>query len=70
MVSANSGGVLVIALVVVAVAPPSISVTALIGAVPLVAAAIAITSFGAGTRKRQLEEITEEQPGNLNIQPV
>ena len=64
------GGVLVIALVVGAIAPPSISVTALIGAVPLVAAAIAITFFGVETRKRQLKEITEEQPGNLNIQPV
>lgn len=54
-------GVLVIALVVVAVAPPSIAVTALIGAVPLVLAAIAIIFFGVETRKRRLEEITEEQ---------
>ncbi len=64
------GGVLVIALVVVAVAPPSIAVTALIGAVPLIFAAIAIGFFGVETRKRQLEEITAEQLGNLNIQPV
>ncbi len=64
------GGVLVIALVVVAVAPPSIAVTALIGAVPLIFAAIAIGFFGVETRKRQLEEITEEQLSNLNIQPI
>jgi putative MFS transporter len=64
------GGVLVIALVVVAVAPPSIAVTALIGAVPLVAAAFAITFFGVETRKRQLEEITAEQLSNLDVQPV
>ncbi len=60
------GGVLVIALVVVAIAPPSIAVTALIGAVPLILAAIAIGFFGVETRKRQLEEITSEQLGNLN----
>lgn len=64
------GGVLVIALVVVAVAPPSIAVTAMIGAVPLIIAAIAIAFFGVETRKRQLEEITAEQLGNLNVQPV
>ena len=64
------GGVLVIALVVVAIAPPSIAVTALIGAVPLIFAAIAIGFFGVETRKRQLEEITAKQLGNLNIHPV
>lgn len=64
------GGVLVIALVVVAVAPPSIAATALIGAIPLIFAAIAIGFFGVETRKRQLEEITAEQLSNLNVQPV
>ena len=54
-------GVLVITLVIVAVAPPSIAVTALIGAVPLILAAIAIIFFGVETRKRRLEEITAEQ---------
>jgi putative MFS transporter len=62
------GGVLVIALVVFAIAPPSIAVTALIGAVPLIVAAIAITFFGVETRKRQLEEITEEQLENYSVQ--
>src|SRR5487761_1975029 len=57
------GGVLIIALVVVAVAPPSIATTAVIGAVPLVLAAIAVIFFGVETRKRKLEEITAEQLG-------
>lgn len=64
------GGVLVIALVVVAIAPPSIASTAIIGAVPLVVAAGAIIFFGVETRKRQLEEITAEQLGELAVQRV
>jgi putative MFS transporter len=62
------GGVLVIALVVVAIAPPSIAATALIGAVPLVLAAVATIFFGVETRKRQLEEITAEQLGDIAVQ--
>ncbi len=58
------GGVLIIAMVVVAVAPPSIATTALIGAVPLILAAIAVIFFGVETRKRKLEEITAEQLSN------
>ena len=58
------GGVLIIGLVVVAVAPPSIATTAVIGAVPLVLAAIAVIFFGVETRKRKLEEITAEQLGS------
>ncbi len=63
------GGVLVIALVVFAIAPPSIAATALIGAIPLIVAAIAITFFGVETRKRQLEEITAEQLEHMAVQP-
>ena len=61
------GGVLIIAFVVIAVAPPSIAATALMGAIPLLLAAIAIIFFGVETRKRQLEEITAEQMGELSI---
>ena len=61
------GGVLVIALVVFAVAPPSIAATAIIGAVPLVLAALSIIFFGVETRKRQLEEITAEQLANTSV---
>ncbi len=62
------GGVLVIALVVAAIAPPSIQTTALIGAVPLIIAALAISFFGVETRKKQLEEITAEQLGTMTVE--
>lgn len=55
------GGVAIIGLVVAAVAAPSISTTALIGAVPLVLGAAAMAVFGVETRKRRLEEITAEE---------
>jgi putative MFS transporter len=57
----KAGGVVIIALVTVAVAPPSIAGTALIGAVPMALAAVAMALFGAETHKRALEEITAEQ---------
>lgn len=59
----KAGGVLIITLVTVAVAPPSITGTALIGALPMALAALAVALFGPETRKRQLEEITAEQLG-------
>jgi putative MFS transporter len=55
------GGLLIIALVVIAVAPPSIAGTALIGAIPMALAAIAVALFGTETRRRRLEEITASQ---------
>jgi MFS transporter, putative metabolite:H+ symporter len=62
----KAGGVAIIALVVIAVAPPSIVDTALIGALPLALAALAVTFFGPETRRRQLEDITAEQVGALH----
>ena len=59
----KAGGVVIIALVAIAVAPPSIADTALIGALPMALAAVAIAVFGPETRKRQLEDITAEQLG-------
>jgi len=59
----KAGGVLIIALVAIAVAPPSIADTALIGAIPLGLATLAVAIFGSETRKRQLEDITAEQLG-------
>ncbi|MGQ0668928.1 MAG: MFS transporter [Actinomycetota bacterium] len=59
--ASKAGGVLIIALVVAAVAPPSIAVTAMIGAVPMILAAIAVGFFGVETSKRRLEEITAEE---------
>jgi putative MFS transporter len=59
--ASKAGGVLVIALVVAAVAPPSIAGTALLGAIPMLLAAVAVTAFGIETRKRPLEDITMEE---------
>lgn len=64
------GGVLVIALVLVAVAPPSIAGTALIGAIPLALATVFAALFGAETRKRQLEDITAEQLSTQEPRPA
>ena len=52
------GGVAIIALVVLAIAPPSIATTALIGAVPMALGAGALVFHGVETRGRRLEEIT------------
>jgi putative MFS transporter len=57
------GGVVIIALVVAAVTAPSISGTALIGAIPLALAVVALVIFGVETRKKQLERITAEEIG-------
>src|SRR4029079_18243376 len=55
------GGILIITLVVLAVAPPSIATTALIGAVPMALGALAVLLYGFETRRRSLEEITAEE---------
>jgi putative MFS transporter len=61
--ASKAGGVVVIALVAAAVATPSIATTALIGAVPMAAAALAVAVFGVETKRRRLEEITAEEFG-------
>jgi putative MFS transporter len=55
------GGVAIIALVVAGATAPSISTTALLGAIPLTLGAGAMTVYGVETRRRQLEEITAEE---------
>jgi MFS transporter, putative metabolite:H+ symporter len=55
------GGVLILAAVAAAVAAPSIAVTALLGAVPMVGAIVLITVCGVETRKKGLEQITAEE---------
>ncbi|WP_194832818.1 MFS transporter [Nocardia sp. XZ_19_369] len=57
----KAGGIIVLALVVLAVAAPSISMTALISAVPMTIAAAAGVAFLVETRRRSLEEITAEE---------
>lgn len=65
--ASKAGGVLVIALVVAAVATPSIAATAALGAVPLAVAAIAIFVFGVETRRRRLEEITASELEQVGV---
>jgi putative MFS transporter len=54
----KAGGVLIIALVAASLAPPSVRVTALIGAIPLVLAGLAFLIVGVETRQHSLEDIT------------
>ncbi len=60
----KAGGVAIILLVVVAVAPPSISTTALIGAIPMALGALALALLGIETRSRALEDITVAELGS------
>jgi len=62
----KAAGVVIIALVAVSVAAPSIADTALMGALPMALAAVAVALFGPETRNRQLEAITAEQLGVLD----
>jgi len=55
------GGVMILAMAVLAVAAPSIRMTALVGAIPLTLAIIAMAAWGLETRRKQLEEITAEE---------
>jgi putative MFS transporter len=55
------GGVLVLTAVAAALAAPSISVTALLGALPVLAAIVLMMVFGVETRKKRLEQITAEE---------
>src|SRR3954452_5207769 len=59
--ASKAGGVLVIAIVAGSIAIPSISTTALIGAIPMALAALAVAVVGVETRRRRLEEITAEE---------
>ncbi|MFD5407246.1 MFS transporter [Streptomyces griseorubiginosus] len=54
------GGVLIIAIVVAAATIPSIAMTAVIGAVPLLLAAVLFLWIGPETKRRKLEEISSE----------
>jgi len=57
------GGVLILSLVVAKIAAPSISQTALYGAIPITLALLAVIVFGVETRRKQLERITAEELG-------
>ena len=59
--ASKAGGVLIIALVALGLAAPSISTVAMIGAIPMTLAVLLVLFFGIETRQRRLEEITEEE---------
>lgn len=60
--ASKAGGVLIIALVAASVTAPSITTTALLGAIPLAASAAVFVIYGTETRRRGLEEITAAEP--------
>lgn len=57
----KAGGVLIIALVVAATTTPSIPLTALIGAIPLIVGTVAFVFAGNETRSQRLEDINRAQ---------
>lgn len=59
----KAGGVLIIAVVVAAATIPSIALTALIGAIPLLLGLVIFWRTGLETRQRRLEEITRYELG-------
>jgi len=64
------GGVLILAGVAAALATPSISTTAILGATPLVAAVALTALFGVETRRKGLEEITVEELAPRSLKPL
>ncbi len=58
----KAGGVLIIAMVCLQVAPPTLAVVALIGAVAMALAVLALARFGVETRHRSLESIAAQRP--------
>lgn len=59
--ASKAGGILGIGLVVAAVAPPSFTGAAVLGAIPTGLAAITLGRFGVETRRRRLEDITAQE---------
>jgi putative MFS transporter len=57
----KAGGVLILALVLVAFTAPSIRMTATLGAIPMAGAVIVLAFFGPETRHKRLEQITAEE---------
>jgi MFS transporter, putative metabolite:H+ symporter len=55
----KAGGVLIIALVVAAANTPSLALTAVVGAIPLIIGTVAFAFAGGETRSRRLEDISQ-----------
>jgi putative MFS transporter len=66
--ASKAGGVMIIALVALGVAAPSLAATTLVGAIPMALAAVAILFFGVETRNRRLEQITAEEFKSVQVQ--
>ncbi|HEY5411395.1 MAG TPA: MFS transporter, partial [Caulobacteraceae bacterium] len=64
----KAGGVLIIALVVAATTTPSIALTAVIGAVPLLLGLAIFAWVGRETRNRRLEEISSAEFAVASVQ--
>jgi putative MFS transporter len=64
--ASKAGGVMIIGLVALGVAAPSLAGTTLVGGIPMVLAALAVLLFGVETRNRSLEQITAEQFGPVH----
>lgn len=58
----KAGGILIIAMVCLQIAPPTMTGIALIGAVSMAIAVLALIKFGVETRRRGLEEISNAFP--------
>src|SRR6516162_6218632 len=67
--ASKAGGVLIIALVALGVAVPSLAGTTLVGGIPMALAAVAILVFGVETRGRALEQITAAEFKRAGIAP-
>ena len=67
--ASKAGGVLIIALVALGVAVPSLAGTTLVGGIPMALAAVAILVFGVETRGRALEQINAAEFKRAGIAP-
>ncbi|HUC24739.1 MAG TPA: MFS transporter [Streptosporangiaceae bacterium] len=65
----KTGGVVILSLVLIAFAAPSLRMTAALGMVPMVAALLALLAFGPETRHKPLEQITAEELSRRPVMP-
>jgi putative MFS transporter len=63
----KAGGVAILGLLLIAFAAPSIRMTAVLGAVPILGAVAAVAVFGPETRHKPLEQITAD---DLTARPL
>jgi len=66
----KAGGVFILALVVAALATPSLAETALLGAIPLLLATVLFSRTAPDTRQRRLEDILHTEPAQAVVEPA